>query len=83
MIKMFVALGWTKDTSDGTVVAENVMSWLDRKHWKDLNQTFAGLGQLLNKKEEKYKVKEALLELPEGKEWMQVPIRNLLQQYKL
>lgn len=51
MIKMFTIMGWALPSKDGHKVALDVESWMPRTHWGELNNLFAGLGQILNKTE--------------------------------
>jgi endonuclease III len=45
--KGFDCLGWSKGATSNEEARVHVEHWLDREHWPHMNDTLAGLGQLL------------------------------------
>ena len=63
---MFNALGWakikTKKGYNAEMTERHLKSWMPKRHWVLLNETYAGLGQLLKHRIHKQRVKKILLD---------------------
>lgn len=47
MLRIFHALKWTKSLENHDNAAAELMQWFPPEHWREMNKTYAGLGQLL------------------------------------
>ena len=82
MIKAFNALGWANARSGDAVSRQVAMVVLEEHHGR-LNETFAGLGQILQTAgEERDELIAELLDVPREDRWMLEPIKALLAEYK-
>jgi hypothetical protein len=47
MLRIFHALEWTKALENHDNASAELMQWFPRERWREMNKTYAGLGQLL------------------------------------
>jgi hypothetical protein len=47
MLRIFYALKWTKSLGNHDNASAELMQWFPTDHWREMNKTYAGLGQLL------------------------------------
>ena len=67
--RIFCALGWADAFTnngkgyDSVKVMRQLMSWWPREQWPELNELYAGLGQLLRNSKSRYAAAQRLIEI--------------------
>ena len=77
LIRIFCGLGWVKETKDPTRIACTVMQWLESKYWSEVNNLFAGLGQLVamkGGKDKPYLYRDQMLEAADALDLERPPL---------
>lgn len=90
MCRIFGVLGWAEEVTssvngsgelveriNNTRTAEQMMTWWPKHLNYDMNRTYAGLGQLLQKADTRDALVELLLKVPER--WMATVIKKILK----
>jgi endonuclease III len=79
MLRIFHALEWTKSLDNHDKAAAELMQWFPLEHWRVMNKTYAGFGQLLQS-DVKHQVAKMIREKAQrlGKPYLQMADKILL-----
>ena len=87
MCRIFNALEWadsrTKNGFNAQKTSQQMESWFPKEHWPSLNETYAGLGQLLNDSGTRRMVTKFLMEEAKKRgHCIEHKMKTILKEYK-